>query len=47
MILGMPCDHLSLGEFTTTPPQRVNGIDLPNPSLLLPRGSVVIIVQLI
>jgi len=47
MIIGMPCDHLTLGESTTTPPQGVNGINLPNPSLFNPRCSVVTFVQFI
>jgi hypothetical protein len=47
MILDIPCEHLTLGESTTTPPQRVNGINLPNPSLFNTRCSVVTQVQLI
>jgi hypothetical protein len=47
MILDMPCDNLTLGESITTPPQRVNDINLPNPSLLNTRCNVVTLVQLI
>jgi hypothetical protein len=47
MILGMPCDLLILGESTTTPPQGVNGINHPNPTLFHARYSIVTLVQYI
>ena len=40
-------DHLTLGESTTIPSQRVNGISLPNLDFLNPRYRFVTVVKLI